>query len=96
MRRCIRFGSLGRPLSACGEVEHECLFGGNGALRELDDFFCAVLLLLLPDVLGGGIVFSTLLVAEACRKASVAFIMSSPFQTLLLMSPSFPLTQTVS
>src|SRR4051794_21243271 len=95
-RRCNRFGSSEHPLSSYGEVEHERLFdgNGNGVLRELDDLFRAVLLLLLsgapptgaPDVLGGGIVYSVFLVAEVCKNASVAFVMPKPFRTLLLMS----------
>jgi hypothetical protein len=44
-RRCIRFGGTERPPSSCREVERERLFGGNGALRELNDLFCTVLLL---------------------------------------------------
>src|SRR5204863_6584690 len=101
-RRCIRFGSTERSPPSWGEVEHERLFGGNGALRELDDLFRAVLLLLLapptgaPDVLRDCAMPSALLLAEVCRKASVAFMMPNPIRILSSMSSSFPPTRTVS
>jgi hypothetical protein len=73
------------------------LLDGNGALRELDDRFRAVLLLLLlcklpidiPDVLGGSIL-SSALPADAIRKALLAFMISNPFRTFPLTASSLP------